>query len=780
MKSLLFSLLFIAVSPIIYAQNNFSGKVTNAETGEPVFSANVYFPELSKGAMTDLDGNFTVENIPNGKFKIIVSSVGFGTYSNELDFPETSTLNITLEKSAIEMEEVIVSTPFHQLQSENVMRVERENVAELNRKGAVTLSDGITQIAGVESLTTGVGIGKPVIRGLSSNRVLVYTQGVRLENQQYGDEHGLGISSKGIESVEVIKGPASLLYGSDAIGGVLYLNPERYAASNKTNAEADVNYFSNTQGYQGSVMAKTSGEKLKFLARGSYAAHSDYETGDGERVTNTRFNETDFKAGIGYQDAKFKTDLRYNFNKSNIGIPEEIGVQSTDKDPLLPYQEIDNHILSLENKLYFNNSSLDFKVGYQYNTRKEFEEHHHEEEHGEEEHEEEEELHEEEGADHPALEMHLETLNYNLKYNLPRTGRFETILGVQGMHQTNTNYGEEILIPDATTTDFGFFATTHVHFDRWDFQGGLRFDTRSIDSKAVEAHEEEHTEDEHEGEEHEEEHDHDHETGEIAAINNSYKSINGALGAKYNVTENLSARLNLATGFRAPNLSELTSNGSHHGTNRYEIGDQNLENEQNFQVDLSLEWRNKHFEAFVNGFHNSISDYIYLQPTGELIDDNPVFEYTQNDAELYGGEVGVHIHPHPLDWLHLESSFETVTGKRSNGEYLPLIPANSLTNTLRLEFDNPEDKIYSKYAFLRLKNVFNQNNVDAFETRTGGYGLLGAGFGGQFTINSSEMRIGVSANNILNKDYISHLSRLKPDGISNIGRNISVSVRWLL
>jgi len=787
MKSLLFSLLFIAVSPLIYAQNTISGQVTNAETGEPVFSANIYFPELGKGDMTDIDGNFSVENIPNGKFKVVISSVGFATYSNELDFPETSSLNITLEKSAIEMEEVIVSTPFHQLQSENVMRVERENVAELNRKGAITLSDGITQIAGVESLTTGVGIGKPVIRGLSSNRVLVYTQGVRLENQQYGDEHGLGISSKGIESVEVIKGPASLLYGSDAIGGVLYLNPERYASENETNAEADVNYFSNTQGYQGSLMAKTSGEKLKFLARGSYAEHSDYETGGGERVTNTRFNETDFKAGIGYQDAKFKTDLRYNFNKSNIGIPEEIGVQSTDKDPLLPYQEIDNHILSLDNKLYFSNSSLDFKVGYQYNNRKEFEEHHHDahegEEHEEGEHEGEEEHLEgehEEGEDHPALEMHLETLNYNLKYNLPRFGRFETIFGVQGMHQTNTNYGEEILIPDATTTDFGVFATTHVHFDKWDFQGGLRFDTRTIDSEAVEPHEEEHHEEEHEGEHsHEEEHSHEHEGGEIAAVNKSYKSINGALGAKYIFTENLSARLNLATGFRAPNLSELTSNGSHHGTNRYEVGDENLKNEQNFQVDLSVEWRNKHFEAFVNGFHNSISDYIYLQPTGEFIENNPVFNYTQNNAELYGGEIGVHIHPHPLDWLHLESSFETVTGKRNNGEYLPLIPANSLTNTFRLEFNNPEAKIYGKYAFVRLKNVFDQNNVSAFETRTGGYGLLGAGFGGQFAINSSEIRIGVSANNILNKEYISHLSRLKPDGIANIGRNISVSARWL-
>jgi iron complex outermembrane receptor protein len=168
-----------------------------------------------------------------------------------------------------------------------------------------------------------------------------------------------------------------------------------------------------------------------------------------------------------------------------------------------------------------------------------------------------------------------------------------------------------------------------------------------------------------------------------------------------------------------------------------------------------------------------------LQPTGALLEENPVFEYIQNDAELYGGEIGVHIHPHPLDWLHLESTFETVTGKRDNGTYLPLIPANSLTNTLRLEFENAKEKIYSKYIFLRHKNVFGQNNVSEFETRTDGYGLLGAGFGGQLAINATEMRIGVSANNILNKAYISHLSRLKPDGISNIGRNISVSVRWL-
>ena len=757
--TLLITLLF-AVNISIYGQNEISGEVIDAETGEPVFSANLYFPQLEKGTMTDLDGKFSLSNLPKGTYKLTVSSIGYTTYTEEVIIPSDN-LRILLTASAMEMEEVIVSTPFHQLQSENVMKVERESLSELNRKGAINLSDGITQIAGVESLTTGVGIGKPVIRGLSSNRVLVYTQGVRLENQQYGDEHGLGINSKGIESVEVIKGPASLLYGSDAIGGVLYLNPERYATANTTHAEFESDYFSNTLGYQGSVMAKTSGDKLKFLARGSYAAHSDYETGENTRVTNTRFNEKDLKAGIGFQDNKYKADLRYNFNRSEIGIPEEIGLQSTEKEPLLPYQLIDNHIVSLDNRFYFENSSIDFKVGYQFNDRREFEEHHeHEEGETEEEHDEHEEEHEEHEDEHeeheegetPALQMHLETLNYNLKYNLPKMGNFETIAGVQGMYQTNENFGEELLIPDATTADIGVFLTTHYHLENWDFQGGLRFDNRNLESEAYSS-----------------------EDGDtVEAVNRSFNSLNGAIGAKYQFNQKFIARLNLASGFRAPNLSELTSNGAHHGANRFEIGNSNLNNEQNFQVDLSLEWRNKHFEAFANAFHNSVNDYIYISPTGNVIENDPVFEYVQDDATLYGGEIGFHIHPHPLDWLHVESSFETVTGKLNDDEYLPLIPANSLTNTLRIELE--DDKLLkAKYAFVRLKNVFDQDNPGRFETSTPGYGLLSAGLGSSFMINNSELSLKFSGNNLLDKSYISHMSRLKPDGIQNIGRNFMIS-----
>ena len=760
-------LTFIATNSI-YAQQSLSGKVTDSEKGEAVFSANVYLPEIEKGTMTDVDGNFTINNLPEGSFKLVISAIGYTSFTQVIQVPAEN-LNIKLNPSAIEMEEVIVSTPFHQLQSENVMKVERESVSELNKRGAVTLADGISQIAGVESLTTGVGIGKPVIRGLSSNRVLVYTQGIRLENQQYGDEHGLGISSKGIGSVEVIKGPASLLYGSDAIGGVLYLNPEPYASEGQTNAQLEADYFSNTLGYQTSGMAKTSGKRFKFLARGSYAAHSDYETGEEEKVTNTRFNEKDIKAGIGFQNQKYKGDLRYNFNQSEIGIPEEIGLQSNSKDMLLPNQQIDNHVLSLDNRFYFANSSLDVKVGYQFNDRREFEEHHHdehgeeheegehEEEHEEGEHEEEHEEgehEEEEGEDHPALEMHLETFNYNAKYNFPKIGNFDLIGGVQGMVQQNTNFGEEILIPDAKTVDFGIFATTHYHLDNWDFQGGIRYDRRALDS---ESHETEH--------------------GVLEAVDRNFNSFNGALGVKYQPSSNFIARLNLASGFRAPNLSELTSNGVHHGTNRFEIGDPNLNNEQNFQVDLALEYRNEHFEAFVNAFNNSVSDYIFINPTNEVMDDAPVFEYEQDDARLYGGEIGVHIHPHPLDWLHLESSFETVTGKLDNGDYLPLIPANSVSNTLRVEF-NKGKFIQNKFAFIRLRNVFNKENTGNFETRTPGYSLLGAGFGAAINLHNSVFNVNVSGNNLLNKSYISHLSRLKTDQIQNIGRNIVVSVSW--
>jgi iron complex outermembrane receptor protein len=251
------------------------------------------------------------------------------------------------------------------------------------------------------------------------------------------------------------------------------------------------------------------------------------------------------------------------------------------------------------------------------------------------------------------------------------------------------------------------------------------------------------------------------------------------LGYKTNLNDNLIVRLNAASGFRAPNLAELTSNGVHEGTNRYEIGNSHLKTEQNIQTDLNVEYNTNHFEFFVNGFYNHVNNYIYTSPTDEILENNDVFKYVQNDAKLYGGEVGVHFHPHPLDWLHIESSFETVTGEKQNGDYLPLIPANNWNNTLRTEF-NIRNWLSDGFASLNVSSTFNQNNVSGFETASKGYSLVNFGFGGTVKFGETTFDVHINANNLFDENYIAHLSRLKTDGIPNIGRNMIMGVKFNL
>ena len=735
MKKLIFALV-VSCTALTQAQNTVSGTITDTNN-KPLSGVSIYIQELQKGTISKVDGTYSLTNLPKGNVSISYALVGYGAQNKTSTGNQKHTIiNVHLATSVFEMDEVIVSTAFNKLQSQNVMKVAHETMKNLSRKGTSTLIEGLATIPGLAQVSTGTSIGKPVIRGLSGNRVLVYSQGVRVENQQFGDEHGLGLNDAGIESVEIIKGPASLLYGSDALGGVLYFNPEKFANANSYKVNFSQKLFANTLGSNSSLGLKTSTDNWKFLARGSLNTHSDYKTADREKVTNTRYQEKDFKSGIGYSDAFFSSVLRYNYNDLNLGIPEEgIAEQSSSKTVLFPKQAVSNHLISLNSSVFFNTSKLDLDFGFISNNRSEFED-----------------------SDVAILKMKLNTFNYNAKYYLPSSNKIQTIVGVQGMQQTNVNTGEEYLIPDAVTKDFGIFGTTNYEWGSNVIQAGLRFDTRNLttDAKGISG-----------------------EDGAFEALNKSYTSWNASMGYKTNFSEAFVFRLNLASGFRAPNLAELTSNGVHEGTNRYEVGNANLKTEQNFQTDLNLEYKTDHIEFFVNGFYNHINDFIYINPTGESIDDNDVFNYIQNNANLYGGEIGLHFHPHPLDWLHFETSFETVTGKKQNGDYLPLIPANNWNNTLRLEL-NDTNWLKESFATISLSSTFNQNKVSGFETRTGGYSLLNLGLGGTLHFGRTKVEVNLNGNNITNKKYIAHLSRLKADGISNIGRNIVLGLNFNL
>ncbi len=730
----IFIALILGLTAISYGQNSISGTVTDSYD-MPLAGASVYAPEIHKSTVTDADGKYTLNSVPPGQIRIIFSYIGFRSLEKNIAFRKEMTLDVIMAESVHQMDEVIVSTAFNKLQSQNVMKVEHVSVRSMQQQGVATLAEGLATIPGVSQISTGTSVGKPVIRGLSGNRVLAYSQGIRLENQQFGNEHGLGLSDSGVESVEIIKGPASLLYGSDALGGVLYFNPEKFADAKTFKANVDQKIFSNTLGSNTSIGAKGSTENWKFLARGGYATHSDYEIPDGNRVTNTRYNETDLKVGIGHSNAKVSTVFRYNFNKLDIGIPEDgFDDQTTTKSPDYPRQLIINQIFSLHNDFFFGKSKLDTDIGLTANDRSEFED-----------------------SKVASLRMKLNTLSYNIKYNLPKIGALEAIAGVQGLSQTNKNSGAEYLIPDAITNDFGIFATARYDWKNNVFQAGVRYDNRAIESQA---------------------HGIAGEEGYFGKAGRSFNSFNTSIGYKTTV-DNLILRLNLASGFRAPNLAELTSNGVHEGTNRYEIGNANLSNEQNIQGDLNIEFRTDHFEFFANGFYNHINDYIYAAPTGETLEDNAVFAYVQHGAALFGGEAGIHLHPHPLDWLHFESSFETVTGKRGNGDNLPLIPASNWNNTIRMEF-KLKDWLDEGYARFNVATTFDQNNVGDFETRTGGYSLVNLGFGGKIILHDAVFNVSLSANNLFDKTYVAHLSRLKPEGIPNIGRMVVCGVEFNL
>ncbi|WP_428743091.1 TonB-dependent receptor [Tenacibaculum sp.] len=753
MKKLINFLLFIGVSAV-YAQNSLSGKITDTNN-QPLTGVEIYSEQLHKGTTSNDKGNYTLQNIPNGEVAITFTFLGFKSITKNFVFKQHNiSFDLKLEESVFKIDEVIISTPFNKLQSENVMKVERLSARAIQKTGATTLSEGITNIAGVSQISTGASIGKPVIRGLSGNRVLVYTQGIRLENQQFGGEHGLGINDAGIEGIEVIKGPASLLYGSDALGGVLYIQSEKFAPENTTKLNVNQRYFSNTLGTNASVGLKSSLNNWQFLARGTYAQHADYKT-PSYRVTNTRFKEKDLKLGVGFHEKNFSSELRYNFNNSKLGLTEGIGEQTTETHLELPYQNIDNHIISLHNHLFFKNSKLDVDLGYTINNRKEFEEHH---DHQDGETVEEHEAHEE---GETALYMQLKTFSYNTKYHLPKFGKFEVLIGAQGLYQTNTNFGEELLIPNATVNDFGVFTTTNFQWnDDTSLQAGIRYDNRTITTERHEVI-------------------HEDETHIFEPIDKSFNSFTASFGFKTKLFKTLNTRINIANGFRAPNLAELTSNGVHHGTNRFEEGNNNLVNEKNLQFDLSVDYNAEHFELFANGFYNKLSNYIYLSPTGEIEDDAPVYTYLQEDAKLYGGEFGFHLHPHPLDWLHLQSSFETVIGKQNNGNYLPLIPANALKNTLRTEFSNNK-WLHQGYASVSLHSFFKQDKISEFETTTPAYNLVNLGVGGDIQISKYTFTTSLAINNLFDKKYINHLSRLKSDGIMNAGRNIVLGIEFTL
>ena len=722
---------------ITNAQTFIQGNVTDPN-GNSLVGTSVFLPEQNKGAVCTENGEYRIENLPAGKVKIQFSYMGFNTVVKTVALQSgLNELNVSLSASVIESQEIVVTGGFVLSQHENVVKIDVLKSKDISLSGTPNFMESLTKVPGVDMIAKGQGISKPVIRGLSMNDILVLDNGVRIENYQFSENHPLGVDDNDVERVEVIKGPASLLYGSDAIGGVLNFIKEQPAPTGKIMGDYKMQLHSNTLGMNNSLGIKGASKHLFSGLRVSNKTHADYKQGGGDFVPNSRFNEWSLSANTGYTGKSGTFKVFYDYFKQELGMtvpPVKALITEQGRKNNIWYQDLEHHMISSQNKLYLGKFKCETNLGYQIALRK---------------------LNT--TLEVPVVEMKMNTFTYESKVYLPTSKTAEYIIGIQGMSQTNRNQNDRAsqFLPDADVNTIGGLALAqYSFFGKLKLQGGVRFDVNKTETFALGTAG---TESYH------------------APVSRNFSSLNGSVGATYTVNEKLLLRLNLAKAYRVPNLSELTSNGDH--GNRYEIGNENLDPENAYESDASLHYHGEYLSFDLAGFYNHIDNYIFISPTAETTSSGMgIYRFEQTNSKLYGGEAGVHFHPKSIPWLHVQGNYSMVTGKQENGNYLPFIPAQKFRYEIRAEKET--------LAFLKHPNIWlsaltalKQDKPSPYETETYGYTLVNAGINTEIKLNNQLMNIGLSVNNIFDAKYFDHLSTLKPLNYYNQGRNVSLSLK---
>ena len=620
--------------------------------------------------------------------------------------------------------------------------IQKVTARELRQATSTNIIDAIAKMPGVAQITTGGAISKPVIRGLGYNRIVTISDGVRQEGQQWGDEHGIEIDANSVNSVEILKGPASLMYGSDAMAGVLIMQPSPTPAEGERRGSISTEYQTNNGLFNYSLFHSGNERGFVWDARYSGKMSHAYKNKYDGYVPGTQMREHSGRLMLGVNKQWGHSHLILSAFRLQPSIAEgerdrETGELESSAKKLktygltLPFQTITHYKSVLDNYFNLPKGTLKAIVGYQQNRRQEFEE----------------------DASDCELYMRLHTLTYDFRYTTDEWNAWKLSAGVGGMWQKSTNHAEETLIPDYSLFDIGGYATVSKSLPKMTLSGGMRIDNRHINY-----------------------------------FSRNFLGVTGSVGAVWNVADNMNVRLNMARGFRAPNMSELGSDGVHEGTIRYEIGNHDLKAEYSWQADLGLDFTSKYISAQVAMFANRIDNYIFAQRVDIVKEEGKLtYAYRQGDAQLIGMEAGFDFHP--IHSVHFENTLSIVDGrqlhKKDDERYLPMIPAARVISELKYEITHNSDKTFNNaYVALGVESNFPQKHyrkVDNTETATPGYVLLNLSAGSDIKIGKRKVaELYITADNLLDKAYQNHLSRLKytdinrvtgRTGVFNMGRN---------
>lgn len=802
----IFLILILALCSLYIKAQSLSGKVTDSATGQTIPGVAVYFPQLQSGATTNAKGTYKISSLPKGIYTVEVELLGYNTITKQVTIQRDTVINFVLSVSATATKEVVITA------LGNITNTLRSPVAVsivthsmLIQQASTNVVDGIATQPGITAITTGPGVSKPEINGLGFSRVLTLFDGVRQQDFQWGDEHGIQIDPYAVYSAEVIRGPATLQYGSDAVGGVVSFKsapmPENGTVQGSVLAEYQTNnglignsvdiggnnngftwdlrlsqesshcYWDPKDGYVWGTASREENARLTIGLEKQWgysrltvsALHHTLEIPDGNRDSATGQFEFDFPVNGQIYPNK-SNYLSYN--------PTYVG-----------YQQVEHDEITWQNNINVGQGRILADVGFEQDHREEID-----------------------TGTIPLLNMHQYDIPYALKYQIESNAGLKLTTGINGYYENMQNNAEApapyvsvFLVPSYHLFDAGAFAILEKDYKNLTISGGLRYDTRNETAQSLyllypgtssQVEVPESTPGAYTN---------------FTGFQKEYTGFSGSLGASYQLPQEWYVKANMAKSYRAPAITEVGENGIHPGTNNYEIGDPNLKPEAGYEGDVAIGNNGKQVNFEADGFANYIQNFIYANRLASKLGGDslnqgyPTFKFQSNTAIIAGVAAYLNIHPTAAKWFEMNNGFTYIYSyiyhQTDSTQHVPWTPAPRLTSEIKLNLkDRAKSILKGTYIKFGLAKYWAQNNIysaDWTELASVPYILYNAGIGTDF-VNPKTSKVicsfYVNCTNLTNIAYVDHTSRpqyfltyngvtpvvvtQQSEGIYNMGRNV--------
>jgi iron complex outermembrane recepter protein len=791
------SIVLICFLQFIYSQScvsQFSGIVSDFHNGKPIADASLYIKSQNKYTTSDQEGRFLFNNLCDGNILVSVSHIGCETKEFTIKIKGSTFFAIHLEHHIEELTAIKIKGTKGFLINATTQETHL-STNELEKNSALNLGDALKQITGVSSINTGNTIVKPVINGMHSSRVVVITNGLRLQDQEWGVEHAPNIDLNSVGNVTVIKGSNALAYGGDAIGGVIVLQPETISLKDSIYGKTISSIHSNGNGYNlHSGLNKTYRSGWYHRAQITTKRFGDFEA-PNYVLTNTGLVSKSFSVNSGFKKFEYGFSAMFSYLQSEIGILsashigniEDLVNAINNQAPLVvkdfsyainaPRQEVSHQIAKIDGYYRFKKfGRLDIQYDFQNNQRFEYD------------------LRRATDTDMASIDLNLKTHAIRAVLKLDASNLMKHEFGVNGSFQdniANPATGVRRLIPDYLKFDFGIFALSNLQLnDKTKLDLGVRYDFSQIDAKKFYIK----SRWESQG--------YQNDFGDLVIdeldtqllVNPvfTYQNISASAGIAYQLNDSNTFVFNYGLSNRAPNPSELFSDGLHHSAARIELGDLRIKQETSNRFSASYQCNTQFFNFNVETFYNYVNDFILIEPLGTELTIRgafPVWNYKQTNAALFGIDITA---KYRLD-SHWSLTNQSAMIKGIDlGRNQPLIDMPAFKTVCGLVYSN--QKYWNLHAQLRSESVLSQNEYpnNNFETYLAtsntialvnistpppAYHLVHFNSDVSFQLsNKTKLNVGLNITNIFNITYRDFLNRLRYFA-DDLGRNISIQLK---